>query len=111
MKPPIERIFVFLLAFGTERKTRHRCMRPVIRNSSGNGIAGTAIGAIGESVPAPPVLRVSYILNTVGAGRHIGRNQRLRRYTALAGQNFKAAGRRDGFDIFYFMCVHASEWR
>src|SRR5579859_8120064 len=89
MKAPVPRILIFFLAVRAHGERRHGCLRPVIGDVAQDGIAWSAMSAIGERITVAPVGRVPEIAPTSVAGACIGWHQH--KFTSLlpAAQNGK----------------------
>ena len=58
-------------------KISHGSVASVIRQGVDNGVARTAIGAIGKWVLIVAVLRVINVVKTISANTHVGRNSHI----------------------------------
>src|ERR1700686_3511195 len=82
-------VLVFLATHRTQCELLHRGVRPVVRDVDDNGVARSAIGAIGERVFKAAIAGIEQFLAAVGAGGQVG--EKVDRFAgiALAGENLK----------------------
>ena len=74
-----------------EGEPRHGRIRPVVGHGGGDGVARTAIRAVGEGVAIAAVRRVEQLPEAIGTGGQIGRDEGERTGRHLAGQDVEAA--------------------
>ena len=74
MEAPVQWVVVFPLAFRAHRELRHRGLRPVIGNSSCDGEARPAVGAIQKRIAVAPVPGVQQFTQAIRACCRVGWN-------------------------------------
>ncbi len=89
MESTVARIVVFAFAGWAQAKLGHGGVGPVVRNVLDDGVARSAIGAIGEGVPIAAVGGVAQVGQAVRAGGDIRRNEH-----ELAGGILRIADRK-----------------
>ncbi len=65
----VGRVLVFLAASRAERKLPHRRIGPVVRNVDDDGVARSAVGAVGEGIKKAAVGGIEQFFAAVGTGR------------------------------------------
>src|ERR1700685_1918798 len=78
MKAAIRRIFVLAQATLAHRKTSGGRERPVVGDHSRNGVARSAVGAVGERISEAAIARGLKVAETIRAGGNVGRDGRKR---------------------------------
>jgi hypothetical protein len=76
MKSPVGGIIILCFALRTHGKNRHSRIRPVVRDSPGDTIPGTAVRTIYERVLITPVLPIKKLFQTIIADRYVGGDMR-----------------------------------
>ena len=92
METAVRRVLVFFATHGTKRELLHCGVRPVVGNVDDDGVARSAIGAIGERVFKAAVTGIEQFLAAVGAGGKIGKNIDGLAGIVVAGKNFEMSG-------------------
>ncbi len=87
METPVSRVVVLRLAGRAHLETRHRGLRPVVRNAPRDREPRPAVGAVQERIAIAPVGGIEQLAQTVGAGGRIRRNPRAHLPAHLAGHN------------------------
>jgi hypothetical protein len=87
MKSPVPRIVVLRLARRAHLESRHRSLRPVVRNPPRNREPRPAVGAVQKRIAVPPVRRIQQLPQAIRARRRIRRNPRAHPPQHLAGNN------------------------
>ena len=88
MEAPVHGVLVLGPAVGTEGKTGHGGVGPVVGQGVDQGVAGSALGAVGEGVAVPAVARGLHLGQAIRADEVVGRQVDVR---LAAGAAFKDA--------------------
>jgi hypothetical protein len=93
MIAPIERVGISGAAVIAHHKVSHGGVASIIRQGIDNGVARTAIGAIGKRVLIVAILWIVYVIETILANTFVGRNGHVGGFTdtILTFNNAKAA--------------------
>src|SRR3989338_7552952 len=83
VKSPVSGILVFPLARGAHDESLHRRVRPVIGNAQNDAVPWSAVRAVRERIPEPPIRRIEQFSDALRAGRDV-RQDRRRRLAAPA---------------------------
>src|ERR1039457_5012322 len=75
MKAAVGWIAILSLALRTHTETGHCRLRPVVGNVLNNGIAWSAIGAVGEGIPEAAVRGIVDVAQAIAASCDVRRNQ------------------------------------
>ena len=70
------RVAVLARALGAHRELLHRRARPVVGQRLDDGVARSAVGAVGKRIAEAPVARVEDFAQALRAGRDVGHHQR-----------------------------------
>ena len=89
MKAPVPGVLVLPAAGRTHVEDRHGGLGPVVGHLADQGKAGAAIGAVGEGITQPPIMRVADFPGAIGAEAHVRGNNRLGAGKTGAGGNDK----------------------
>src|SRR5690242_9053227 len=90
MKASVRRVLIFGLALWAHPKPLHRGMNPVVRKRFDDAEARTAMGAVGEGIPVPPVLRIKNLGPAIRTGGTIRQDQGALGPLLLAGSDFES---------------------
>src|SRR5580700_8469842 len=89
MKPPVEGIVIFPFTFRTLLESPHRRVRTVVRQFFDNAESRTAVRAVRERIPIPPVCWIKYFAQAIRTNRDIRKNQGGLLPTLFAITNFE----------------------
>jgi len=76
MKPPIQRISIFLQTFGTHFERFHGSIRTVVRQGFCNCESRTTVSAVGKRILIASVVRIRYFRKALRTSSNIGKNKR-----------------------------------
>ncbi len=110
MEPPIGRIFIFLPACGTERKSLHRGSSPIVRTAGDNRQSRPAMRAVQKRVAISPVGRIEQFVQAIATSGHVRGNQHSTFRIEFAGFDPKLPVA-EGHDLGPENVVDASQWR
>ena len=68
----VGRILIFLAAGRAEHELPHRCIGTVVGDVDDDGVARSAVGAVGEGIEKAAVGGIEQLFAAVGTGREVG---------------------------------------